>query len=1522
MADFDALARDPKFRALSYDDQVAVRTHLFERDVMSDARFKALAPTDQQAVYTYRVNAAPAYESADAQAWDFTKRAQGVVARMASGDKGAVDEAVTDVVLRNTAKSSLIATVAGLGVQAVAELFDPSRPHGEVTKGYFGKDSQKTVDWLNANIARYGGAGAAASAQGWSTAGSIGASLIEMLVGGMGLIGTAEKGGVLTAKLFGEGGKLSKMIAGISSSPVHNLMKSQLPGLAESAAYGIFATTQNAARDALQGELGDPTKLEFYGAMARDLGVETATNYIGWGIMRGLGTLLHAQVKTARGFKTPPVEVTPETVADAVRTSFDSSGALKVAGKDIKGKFVASEARLRVREFDPKDRATFAAWGESNGFNVTYKGERVSLEPIFGNPSPAFHGLTQAEASAKLAEMHVTGQVSAKAPVASAVKDLSATATETNALKTRLEGTLSPDVASEQLIPLITPVRGVMNEANVKVAARALMRERGMADEAIAHVTIRLDDAARPSKFTSDIVLPRTVASLTDERAFTKALVDGIDRAAKVSGVEATEASVKRATDFLDSLGRRKSLGGATTPEALDFVAKSRLGVALRDAKTGGFDIVDLQGTVVGHFDDLASATRGIYGKLVDQGQVSVAHLNSVVTSRTGLRIEAYEKPLVAEGSAARKQVKGDVPSVTSYRLLAPMQRADRTWTEKSLGESESLVDLLAAHPEIDPRLPSSLAPRTYVISDKAGATTEVAVEQSLVAGSHAKLLEFANGFDNTGAEEVLASFNGSKIVANGKMSVELVNDVLGTRTTFTGETAASAFASAKRALTRRVDAWSETVDAFAMKGYKAATLGDGTVAAVGPHGVEATFSSLDEMRAWLARTPEPAWIGDIMGADFASAGVLDAEIAEAAKSARGTPRTAIGRGLQKVWSYASTFFAPSGMSMYERAIATGDSTLSRMWFQMRNAMRIVDGAQARLGQLRAKVYEGANDVMLTKIAAATTWPEATRATRWRLLFKEEMPAVAKSVIDKQRIYYDGLFRAYGLDPHKYVAEYLPTIKKFLIDPANANFLVDTNSATTLVKSAFRGGMPREFEVFAERMRSTDIARMALMDNALEVAEAYSHAILRAKYLNPMIESLRTEMSKATVGTMVKKFDKEFFEDTISLLKSAPRSRTDSMLAELSRGVAAKFTDTVKKTPILRKLIDPNASPDDVMEILNYRMTLATQATKPWAPLRNFMQITNISIVFDSSTPWRIAKQFIRDDAAFEAVVRRMTRSGAVSERLPGESIRADRNVWQRTMRWNENMDVYTRAIAWRAAEERFDDVALRLRKGTIDMQSAAREMRLGMLNGPESETVLGALKAGADDVGRDAYANAFQSLTMYDYAKLSKPMMARGFMGKLFGKFMTYPASTVALYGRILTQSRGVDKLGMIARLAANTSAVYYAFKEMGVDYQGFQWSEPFSFQGGPLWSLLVDGTAILGTDAEAKAARSSILKQLPRLMSPTYAFATQITRAFSYLDKGDTQGALATLGGAPASKMLVGSNLLGLGGTLRDRP
>lgn len=1490
---FSELENDPAFRRVSYAEQTALRGALFEKTIATDPRYATLRDDEKAALYAKATTKAPVFEDTTTVQSDYYNRAMSTVARLQAGDRKAIGDAVAGVALRNTLKSSFVATVVGKGVEAVASALDPTKPRDALSSDYFGKDGQKITDYLTANLRRYGGEGALKQAQGWSTVGELGLGLAEMLLVGGPLIGGVAKGGLLTAKLFGEGGKLATGISKIASSTAKSVAGAMAPELVESSLYGVFGTVEDAARRMLQGELQTGKNSEWWGTIARDLGVNVALDYVGWGILKGASTVARSMIKTQRGVKVDVANVTQEAIDREIAYAVEVDGAyLKTLPKSQRQEALQSIANYRAKGLDMNDRAGAVVLGQWKGWDVKFEeGNRVTLTSI-ADPTKKFERLPQRVAEKRLAEIIVTGEPASQA-VESAVVGMAQSASNANVVSRKLVGTLADDAKPEELVGLLAPKGGMNDATGATVFARAYLKREGASAEDVAKLNVRLYDGPKaPAKRDAfDIVLPRSSVGLGAEADYNRLLVTQLEEARNVLGV----SGGGDARALLASMPALKAKQSAASFEATAHVAKTQLKAQVRDLGAGRIELT-LQNGARATYNNLEEATAGVWSALIDSGKVDLAHLSANIQARSGYTLQTQMRRAVMPGGRAEKQIaKGATnEQFAYYQLVAPAKSKDGSIVSKEIDGDESLSALLSRHAEIDVRLPSSLSPRLYVLD---ASKAKIAVEESVASGQYAQLREFAAAFDDTSrAGEIAKTADGLRLKVEGKKYV-VENDILGTRVEHSSK------ATALKAMRSSQSEWDKAFEASAMKGYKQTVAPDGSIVLVGPQGVEARLSSLAELRAWHEKTPMPSYFKEILEVDEGVSQIADAEIAKVAEALAPTTKGRLARAVRSAYTMYAHFGSGPELGLMEAARLHGDYTLVRNVRTLRSSVRAVDAAQARMSAIWRGVYAGADERMLAKIAAATSWADDVRASRWQRTFGEVMPDNAKAIIEKQKLVYESLFRESGIDAYKHVANYMPRIRDFL--ERNRDFVVDGNGADELLRLSFNGQVPADFKFFAENLRNSDLVRMSMLDNALEVAETYTHALYRKKYLTNAVKG-KLEAAKAMRDAGKAKYsdmELENFADALKQLQAAPRSPGDSMFARASVHVGTTFGKIVKR--VAPWAYDPYADPGDIIDKLHTRITLATQATKTFAPLRNFFQINLLSTVVGNSRAWRISKKLLDDETYYDALVRKMVKTGVAADRLPSEEIVTKLGFWRRQMRWNENMDVFTRAVAYDTGQEMFDEAAKRLRAGTIDLGGFAKETKLHMFGKAEQEQILAAVARGQDDVGRDVLGNALQTLTMFDYTKMAKPLVSRGVLGKLFGKFMTYPASTIGLYARILGSGSAGDRLAMVGRLALTTNATYYAFLAAGIDYQGFQWTDPFGFQGGPLWSVLVDGTQLLGKDASARMARRNLVETLPRLLSPTYAFARQTVKAMAYLDDDNVTGALVALTGAPVSKL-----------------
>jgi hypothetical protein len=376
------------------------------------------------------------------------------------------------------------------------------------------------------------------------------------------------------------------------------------------------------------------------------------------------------------------------------------------------------------------------------------------------------------------------------------------------------------------------------------------------------------------------------------------------------------------------------------------------------------------------------------------------------------------------------------------------------------------------------------------------------------------------------------------------------------------------------------------------------------------------------------------------------------------------------------------------------------------------------------------------------------------------------------------------------------------------------------------------------------------------------------------------------------------------FQGALDEMQSVAKTEQTKLFKLQSKQVVVGIQSLMQKIPGLRGMPIANAPVvGDIIDMMNSRMTVATQA-KPWATFRNMAQISLLGAALgDNKVMWEAFGAIINE--ADDVTIKRLLKTGAVTgagfiHAAPGSQL----SLWRSLMKWNENMDVITRATAFKASEMQLEKWWPQVKNGQLDVDTFVKRSGLTILDDGTRQQVLNALNQGDMSFAADQFGDALNRMCFFDYSKMNKAGFQRGLIGKVFGKFGTYPAGTLALYHRILTTGSVAERTARMGRMVFTSLAIYHGARAMGIDYKGFLWTDPFGFQGGPLWHLMADGSQFIGDSSQAKQARASMIRNLPRLMSPTINTYQQAQRALERLNNDDLLGAAITLSGAPARK------------------
>jgi hypothetical protein len=119
----------------------------------------------------------------------------------------AVKDAISLSSVRNATKQMLLPTLAAVGIDAVANLLNPEHKNDPLFEDYYGKDGTKVDQWLQQNVAEYGGEQAVKQLNNATFKLGIAGGFAEfaLMVLGLHMVGAAVGGASAAAKIAGPG---------------------------------------------------------------------------------------------------------------------------------------------------------------------------------------------------------------------------------------------------------------------------------------------------------------------------------------------------------------------------------------------------------------------------------------------------------------------------------------------------------------------------------------------------------------------------------------------------------------------------------------------------------------------------------------------------------------------------------------------------------------------------------------------------------------------------------------------------------------------------------------------------------------------------------------------------------------------------------------------------------------------------------------------------------------------------------------------------------------------------------------------------------------------------------------------------------------------------------------------------------------------------------------------------------------------------------------------------------------------
>jgi hypothetical protein len=490
-----------------------------------------------------------------------------------------------------------------------------------------------------------------------------------------------------------------------------------------------------------------------------------------------------------------------------------------------------------------------------------------------------------------------------------------------------------------------------------------------------------------------------------------------------------------------------------------------------------------------------------------------------------------------------------------------------------------------------------------------------------------------------------------------------------------------------------------------------------------------------------------------------------------------------------------------------------------------------------------------------------------------------------------------GMAAKFGLRADDFLEDYLPKIKRaYLSTPKK--FRSD-GSMREFLQEAFGGRAPKELDAFFKHLRVSDLIDMSIERDPLVLMRAYSSVGHRQMVMSPLMKKVAEWIEahpKLNPGVAAR------FNIYRSMIMGIPQSHTETLIKEVS-------------TKIFEKLgLEGGLSSDLVRTIMGWQY-MAAMGFRPYMVIRNsFQPFTTLAPRIGTGYVTNAIRETANDTAGTLFDIYR--KRGVIRQYMPifgGEEF--DPSSWigkvvHKGLKWYKNSDEFTRVIAYRATELRFDEALQKLNKGLFkNMDDFLDYSGMWQLPTDLKAQAVNLMKARNFAGAKDLFATEMVTETMFPYRAGMSPTSFRGVAGKMFGMFGHYPVYYVENIKKALKHASPAQKIAFAGTWIGNMSLIYGAFAAIGVKANSFLFWYPALFSGGPLYhlghqALLAVSPGYKGRQARAElfgiGTKGGIMKSELAKWATTFE-AQSVGRALASAEAGEYYGAFLDLGSFP---------------------
>ncbi len=1474
MSKLGEVEQDPLFVKLSYEEQLQVRAKALEVDFSFSDSFNKLRQNEKLSLYNKLLYRPPKLENPHAVRWDEIMRDMTL-----TGNSNAMNEGLFNLAIQSLPENSVLVNLANRVLGTAVQI------GGGPQFASIDRDRKKFLKYLDYSLSkdeRY-----LTTAGLLKTASGIVGFGIDILPAYATLIGSYSKAKGL-ARFFMEGFK--KTFSTIPRTSLGlKLTGKYIPAALHSAAGGIIGVAREQAKDFLTGAMqkqGFLKTLSNTGKYFTEYALgDMAAFTIGGALKTVFPHLKGVFGKGTRQFMKTTyddfVRVSQQALANEPIDKVLIARLMADGAGDLVQVVKSQQSWARVMHHVERASKTdlMKAVALKSGFVI---GDDFIVKRTL-NPDVLFKGKNIDDAGKyvldQLSEVFKPDKATMGALLSSGGK---------GQIIQKIKGVLkdTPDNLVKAVAEAITPRAGKYEVSNVQTFVKGLLRGSGAADDIVKKVNVReLKETIKVTLGKTDLVeFPKFVISGGEETNIVKEILDSLS---PHLGETVDDLKLENFMKVYRETFKKKPV---YSPSWVDNTMNNLGGTMTGDA-TNGFDVV-IPGKEKVHFKNYEDVGNHI--------------VKSALTEESFAGYLGYYHK-----AQLHKTKAGD------YMIIQGRKKFGKGQGVKNF---EELIDL---YPQFFPKIPSHLGPKAAIT--KRG--VEMTYTLGALEGDYVYLVNELAKFVDIGKRSGKIAVEGADILKNLDTGMfEMYLPSLEYRESF------KSLKDLRKSMKKGMDDFHVTQQRALSKGHML-DFEMGHYVMRGEDGVKHIAQNTDELEKIFRDIKIPEWAPEISGLEAALKTMGD-ELPEGLvfKPLGWIPENP--KGIDWKWHFGN-LGAPPDRQFRVAVQKTGDETFLKFFDEVQLRRRGIEalthphfqaieslfteaGGKGLISpQNRRYLYWVAQygDGIVENMLPKKWGPE--RIAKWK---DEFLPYV-----DRIRKYFgetpgEGLFKYFGVNPRKFIYEYMPQLYRYVKDKLHRLDKAD-GEVMDLVKEAFQGRVPGGIDVFFKHLRVSDVKTLSTITDPLELFRRYVVAGIREEALGDVFErAVKYIHSRKAPSEVAFRFE-SYLADVMGMPSRG--------MQELSQ-ITDKVCSMLRTSVVGKKVIKDKDLPTNLLTAFTSWSYPALIGFRPWLAARNMQQIwTTLAPRIGNSYVYQALIDVANDPKIYEMLVKR----GVIKSKLPvahAETIKLGK-IGSKSLTWFRNSDDFTRAIAYRASELRFDEAVKQFRHGRMKPEHFVEMSGMLQMETGDLAKAMKFINNKQGAVAKDLFANSIVRDTMFPYQSGMGTSLFQGAVGHAFGRFGHYPLyyvanirrgmSNAAKNWKALTGKSGIRfTLGYASKFLGNSFSLFGAFAALGITANNFLPWVPAMFGGGPTYNLMNDALkALMDKGYEGRQQRAKLFAitqedgkvkfDIEKLRNsglvtntvPGALYARSFFKAIEALNEGDYYRAILNFGSMP---------------------